>query len=261
MPNPAPTPVSILSRIRKLSAMTIANSCSESEANFTMQKLAEFMAEHSPSESELQASALQCAIDELITMDSHHSDWSGIAVVASRHWGCRCWGTSRTEDLLGLGFSQQLYTVKFFGLPNDAAAAQALTAMCFMAVQTEAAAFAQQPAQQPTPLRTKRPNAKANAARATTVRSFRCGMADRLRERIKQLSSLRPELTTGQGLVVLKDQLVTREFAKLGMRLRRHNSTHAIVDSSAYAVGQARANGIGLGQSNTIRSSPLAISG
>jgi hypothetical protein len=243
------TPANILARIRKLSAMTIANGCSEAEAQFAMEKVQQLMDEYQPTEQELRATARQCATDELVTMDDNHTDWSFIVTTAARYWGCKSWMSTRHEDLLGLGLPQKFHIFRFFGLPNDAAAAQVMTAMCFTAIQTESTAFA------------KALSKKQRAGdRAHAVRSFRMGMATRLSDRIQSMKAKRPVQATGQALTVLKDQLVTEEFAKLGLRLRTYRTrASASVNSAAFAAGYARGGSTQLDPSNSIGRGALAL--
>lgn len=246
MPNP--TPASILARIRKLSAMTVANGCSETEAAFAMQKLNEIMAEYNPTEQELRAEATRCEGQVLRTMDKDYRDWWKILTPIAKLWGCHSWHHCHIEDLFGLGQPQVFNEFHFFGIPTDATAAMSMTAMCFSAIQTEASAWT----------KLQRKCAKSSE-RNELLRSFRVGMADRLQERIIAMIPLRPEMSTGQGLVVLKDQLVNAEFAKLGLKLHYGSTATREVDPRAYAAGQAAASNVNISPGQSVGRAPLAV--
>lgn len=65
---------------------------------------------------------------------------------------------------------------------------------------------------------------------------FAAGMIARLQQRIDEL---KPKMQTGRGLMVLKDQLVKDEFAKLGIRLHNVNSGRTRLVPQAFARGFA----------------------
>lgn len=79
----------------------------------------------------------------------------------------------------------------------------------------------------------------------------RIGMKERINE-------MRPKLQTGSALIVLKDQLVTDEFAKLGLRFRNVRA-RTNVDMAAFSRGMAAGNGVNLsGGASNVNSAPRA---
>lgn len=75
--------------------------------------------------------------------------------------------------------------------------------------------------------------------------SYRMGFAHRVCERLRELKEERNRAVTGTALVVLKDQLVTEEFAKLNMRLDKARPQMA-GDSSAYYSGVSAGSKVNL---------------
>lgn len=75
-------------------------------------------------------------------------------------------------------------------------------------------------------------------------------MARRLAERLREmkLAQERTDIeTTGRDLVVVKNQIVTEEFAKLGLDLSYGKSKrNRSVDARAYSAGQTAGNKVAL---------------
>ncbi len=216
---------SIISRVRKLQRFTIANGCSEAEAQAAALKVAEFIAEYNVTQSELSLrdDALHCITDEFIEMSGSVGDWTACAVKVSKVFGTRIWYTHRTEDVLGLGIPSKVTALKFFGLGTDVAASIALTSILYTALNSE--------------------SSKYRGDRT----SFRLGMIDRLNKRLADMVPAQRQNGTGTALMVLKDQLVTDEFAKLNLRLGyRNKQAGKPVNQSAFAAGAAAANRVGL---------------
>lgn len=213
--NPAATARETLAaRVRKLSRMTTDNGCSENEAAFAAQRIAEIMAEHALTQDELsiREDAFHCVKDEFIFWGRGFGDWRGLHTSIGRLYACKTWGgASRMEDELGLGFETYVKPMIFFGLANDVTACIATMSICFSAVATTAE--------------------REHRKRA----DFAAGMIERLRQRI---DAFKPKLQTGTALVVLKDQLVLDAFAKLGLRLLNVGRARA-VDRNAFAKGFA----------------------
>ena len=228
---------SIVNRCRKLSQMTIANGCSEAEAAFAAKKLAALMAEHNVSQSEysIRRDAAQCLKDELVFMEDSISDWATVCLGIQDLYSTKAWMQNFYEDVLELGIPQKIVKVYYFGLPADVAASIAMTQICAAAINTESIAWGKE-------------NKLKGRGKALKLKSFRLGMAVRLKEIIR---GLKPQVQTGTALVVLKNQLVTEEFAKLGMKLGKARSA-GVADPTAYAAGQQRANSVRLGHASEV---------
>lgn len=204
----------LAARVRKLQKMTTQAGCSETEASFAAARIAAIMAEHDLTQDELslKEDATHCVKDEFIFWGRDFGDWRGLQGSIASLFGVKTWGgLSREEDKLGLGFTTRVKPFIFFGLANDVTASIATMSICFSAVATTAE-------------RERRKRA-----------DFAAGMIARLAERIDEL---RPKVQTGTALIVLKDQLVNAEFAKLGLRLHKARGSRTI-DPTAFARGFA----------------------
>ena len=98
-------------------------------------------------------------------------------------------------------------------------------------------------------------SAKAFKPFSPKAEAFMAGMASRLAERI---TAMKPPVPTGKGLMVIKNQLIEREFDKLGLNLGR--APKGNFSAAAYAQGKASAEGVALGGAKALGPRPLAIS-
>lgn len=115
----------LAARVRKLSRMTTVNGCSESEAAFAAQRIAEIMAAHALTQDELsiREDSAHCVKDEFIFWGRDFGDWHWLHSSIARLYACKAWGgASRQEDELGLGFTTYVKPFIFFGLANDVTA-------------------------------------------------------------------------------------------------------------------------------------------
>lgn len=234
---------SIIARARKLSAMTIANGCSEAEANRAAELLAKLMAEHNLSQDEtsVRDESLHCETHTITAIADSAADWKSARIAINQLFGTKSFTRRDTSDVLGLGFAVNVVYIKFFGLPADAVAALSMAEIVQSAINTEAIAWSKQ----------------ARTTAQYKLRSFRLGMSDRLAERINELRPI-VNANTGTALMVLKDQLVTKQFAKHFGKLRNSRGISA-ADANAYAAGQQRANSVSLGGQGTITSGPRRL--
>lgn len=220
----------IIARVQKLSKMTTANGCSETEAQFANERISALMAEYALTQDEIsiKADAAGCLKDEFIFFGRDYGDWMALQSSIARLYACKNWtGAAREEDILGLGFETKIRPFVFFGFASDVTACIATMSICFTAVATE------------------------SDKQKKKSRDFAYGMVSRLCERINEL---KPKMQTGTGLIVLKDQLVTDEFAKLNMKFR-YVSNNRNVDADAFNRGRAAGDRVSLnGNANGVRS-------
>ena len=134
---------SIVERIRKLSKFTVANGCSEHEAAAAMRKVAELIAAHNVTQSEIDVrrEAARCLRDEFIELNSNASEYLHCVVWISRMYGTRAWYGHRDEDTLGIGMTMRVTYCAFFGLASDVAACIATTSIIHTSIETEAAKY------------------------------------------------------------------------------------------------------------------------
>lgn len=218
-----------IDRIRKLRRMTVANGCTEAEALLALQRIAELIATYDLTDSEvnLRQDRGSCTKGLYSELRSTHADWTLVCASIAKLFHCRAYQEFVFEDVFGLGTKEKILQVVFFGYPQDVEACEAMTEICYTAINTESGKL-------------KRP-------RKLILQSFRQGMIQRLRERIKDMAIAQAPVSGSTALIVLKDQLVTEEFAKLNMRFRKTHTSTMSVDESAYAAGQAAADRVNLG--------------
>lgn len=209
----------ILTRIRKLAALTLENGASEAEAKQAGAHIARLLAEHnlSLSEIDLRADQASCKQDMLSVDLSVGREWTGCCNAIAFLCDCKAYGTIIKHPL---GDEQAAH---FFGYPQDVEAALTLARICARAINGKGWAFQ-----------------KAEGKLAAC--DYRKGMANRLAERIH---GLKAAPLTGTGLIVLKGQLVTEEFAKLNLRLGKERAS-TIRNRGAYSAGQETASNINL---------------
>jgi len=222
----------LIDRIRKLQKFTLAAGCSEHEASAAAQKVSALIAEYDVTSDELRirTDAKGCITDTFIELNATRSDWMTCALPIARLYHCRVWYTNDRADPLGLGFEQPITVLKYFGFPSDVAACVATSAIIYNSITGEAAAL---------PRRSGK----------LYLESFRAGMIARICERLREMTQQRQAAqVTGQALIVLKDALVTEEYAKLNLRLGTvRSSTMKDYNSAAFAAGAAAGNRTDLG--------------
>lgn len=89
--------------------------------------------------------------------------------------------------------------------------------------------------------------------------SFITGCVDRINERLKAMTRERAGTGSGRELIPLKNQIVTRDFDKLGIKLGYGRSANFGNDrgTSGYAAGRAAGDSASFGRPVTTRNSGL----
>jgi hypothetical protein len=82
-----------------------------------------------------------------------------------------------------------------------------------------------------------------DSARRRRIAPFLDGMADRLRERIRDL---KPPYPPGRGIVMLRHQLIDQAMSEAGLKLRDSNARASRDYEPDYARGRAVADGVAL---------------
>lgn len=221
----------LIERLRKLSKLTTQNGCTEHEANSALTKLMALMAEHGVAQSELHVreDVRGCIQDYFPDLSTKAQPWQYCVTTIAKLFTCRAWLSKGQEDVLDLGFEQEITFVKYFGTPTDVAACIALSSIICIAIRTESDLWS----------KGKRPNKNA-------VDSFEMGMVNRLNERLRAMTPP-PPISNGKDLVVLKSQLVNAEYAKLGLNLSKSHTRTSNLNAGAYHQGQSAASRVDLG--------------
>jgi hypothetical protein len=231
----------LISRIHKLRALAECAGATEAEALAAAAKMAQLIAEHNVAATELtlRRDAQGCIIDFLYIAQGEKSNWQHIHGPIARLFKVKSFRSREKADLLGLGILESVVTIHFFGFPEDVAAAKAMMKLMELACIREITAWCKKP-------------------RGKTLRpDFETGLYARLRERIEAMVPP-PAASTSRSLMVLKDQLVSNEWAQWlkdhDMTIRKGRNGGRQIDERAFSHGQAAADRVDLGQRRTTHS-------
>lgn len=177
----------IAATIRALRAKTVENGCTEAEALAAAEKLADLLRRHNMTldEAEMRASPFE-------RHQETHDDWVGerlwkVADGIAHMTGVRYWAQRPGEKP----------TINFFGFAHEMDIARYLLEICRGAMLREQTRIVREQFSGsfwPSSTRQRR-----------TIIPFLDGMADRLRQRLRDL---KPPEPTGTGLVVLRGALI-----------------------------------------------------
>lgn len=215
----------LISKLQKLSRLTIAAGATEAEAAAAAAKIEALMREYNISQDELsiKREAQSCGFDEYKEFGFGHRDWMYCARTIAAIFDCKTYCKSDASDIF------ETTAVRFFGFPADAAAAVALLGICANAITNECDRYM---------------DCAGRGTGRHGAYSFRLGMVNRLNERIRALRVM----PTGSGLIALKRQLVTEEWAKQNLNLRSRGSIRSRgVNSDAFSAGKRAAEGVDIG--------------
>lgn len=225
----------IIAKIRKLAAMTKANGASESEALKAADMLAKLMAEHHVADTELslKRDARGCLMGEFRVIDKAkrgvRPNWQKCGARVASLFSCQTYLSSSEEDILGLGFTVPIQIRKFYGFPEDVEAATVLMTIIHTALISA-----------------------SEKQKKREQNDFELGFVDRINVRLQEMIDRKTAAKpTGTSLIVLKDQLVTEEYAKylrandiwLGYGARYGEGRN----NAAYAAGSAAGSRVDLG--------------
>lgn len=181
---------SIAARIRALQAKSTANGATEAEALAAAAKARELLDKYQldMSEVEIRAEGTEVVVTSLDdTMQS-------LCVRVSQLCDCKVWGETRTKSL------------KFFGLSSDVQFATWLCKTLSQFVAGQCLSYA----------------LDSLDMSPDVADSFRLGIIERINARLIAEAQLRKgsqDSTQGRGLIVVKNALVTEEWAKLNLNL------------------------------------------
>jgi len=252
----------VIAKLQKLRKMTVSAGCTEHEAMAAMGMIARLMAEHNIQQDELsiRVDANGCVVDFFQEITDGFSSLSGLSQNVAKLFHCKPWFEEEWLDALGLGFTTRTISIKFFGYKLDVSAAIAMSEIIAVAVQTELVKFQDQYRQA-----NPRPAGVRKLATWTSdyklkAESFRSGMRDRLNQRLEQLIPA-PVETTGRGLMVLKNQLVTDEWAKSNLTPKNLRSARQMgtADAGAYHAGRDAGSRVDLGTGRSVTNNQLRI--
>lgn len=211
----------IAKRIRALAAMTTANGCTEEEAVNAAAILARLLKEHNMTVDEAQMREQPFAKHREYVEDAVGERLWKPADGIAHLTGCRYWSSPA-----GLPPS-----ITFFGFDHEVEIARYLLDICRRAM-TDGEKIV------------RRSNALVNEARRRRrVYAYLDGMADTLRQRIRDLKEPEP---TGTGLIVLRDALIKKALELEGIELQDKRGRNSRSFDETYATGARAAERVRL---------------
>lgn len=229
----------LIARIQKLAALANCAGATEAEALSAATKMQTLIADYNVTRDELslRRDAKGCVCEFIYIANADKSNWQRIHDSIAKLFGCKSYRTRSQEDLLGLGFKEWIVTIHFFGLPEDVAAAKGFMIIMEQQCIAEIAKWNKTPDQR------------------RMQKDFELGLFERLRDRILALIPP-PVASSSRGLIVLKDQLVSNEWAQYlidqDLKMRKNRGT-SVADEGAFTSGQSAANRVDLQQQRVAR--------
>lgn len=219
---------SIKAKISKLLNMTEENGASENEALIAAQRAAKLMTDHDINMSELVMKNSK-SIKGTNSFRKYGTTRLGqlFAVPLSSFCDCKVWIDTGSDQLV------------YFGLPNDVQIASYLFDMLANTVEIEIRKFKNSSSYR---------ISQANGSNGKTlVSSFILGIEQRIAGKLRELTALKKQTVnaaTGSALVILKDQIVNKDFAELGIRPKKNTSSRTVRSNAAFEAGSAAGNNV-----------------
>ena len=228
----------IIKRIAALLSKTTENGATEAEALAAAQKAGELLDKYDLTLSEIEVRDETCIQASVVVGNRKAHEVQYVAVAVGRYTDCKIW--------LHNSYQKE---IRFFGLRQDVEIAVYLTNLLKTALDSEWSLFRRSPAYQ------------QSARHGRTQRAaFMRGMAGRITDRLNQMKNEREQTkqtNTGTSLIIVKNQVVNEQFAKLNMKLRENTTRSHIRDYQAYSAGQAAGNRVsinpGVGAGSAVR--------
>ena len=211
----------LLARIQALQSRTTDRGCTEQEAMAAAAKVAELLAHHGLSLSDVELQAQPCERAELATGRSRIGPFDECGPAVAAYFDCRFWFETDADGRL---------RHIFFGLPGDVRAAAYLMHLIAQAFETEANRY-----------RASAGYTRGRGGRRRALHtSFMLGLSQGVQARLQAMQAERDaavQASSGRSLVLAKGGVVDAEMAKLGLRFRTRNPAEPLVDPSAYGAG------------------------
>jgi hypothetical protein len=216
-----------IARLRALMAKTVANGCTEAEAQSASEAVDRLLAEY-----EIDLDEVAVGKQEVIQLDIACLNHP-VTHAASRIAGfcdCRVWTRATSNELC------------FLGLEIDVEIAEYLVMLFKRSLDREGASYT---------LGNAEYAAQSKSGRKDMLASFHTGMAIRLGDRLSELKSKRDfaRKDAGTALVILKKPMIDEAFASLGLTMGRSRGGPAYGShSGARAAGASAANSVNISQ-------------
>jgi hypothetical protein len=222
----------IKAKIAKLANMTTENGASENEAMFAAKRIAELLDAHGMTISEMKDFQNENSVNKMETgsfgskKKLHEVQYCVTAI--AEFFDCKVWANRGTDS----------HKIKFFGFPQDVVAALALTEALVHAMESDYKLWFS--------------NQNSEVHGKTLRKNFMLGFCSRINARLKEMKLARNVATTGTALIVVKGQVVTEEYAKLNMTVKKAYRSTYTSNNAAYEAGQSAGNTANLGNTKRI---------
>lgn len=208
--------------IADLQKITEENGATEAEALNAAKRLGELLEKYNLdlTDAIVREDAAKCVKNEVFAAD----DYAGVLVVGIKHF---C-------EIIAYTVSNEGHAGKyvFFGVPHDVEIALYLYEVCAEAMDHDWVSFMD-----------------VHGYSLKKRASFRAGFSHRVYDRLMEMKRERDarNASTCRDLIVLKDQLVTEEFARqVGVKLVKHRARGGAADPNAYRAGMAAGGRVNL---------------
>lgn len=202
----------IVRRIKALQDRTVDRGCSEAEALSAARVAARLLAEHGLSMSDIEIKErVDCERGDILTGRKRAHEIQYCMLAIAKFCDCKVWKNSGNYSL--------------YGFPEDVSTAKWLYNLVLMAMNTEIASFK---------IQTHQTGKRESHA-------FLLGMANRVSQRLNQMKREQEQettKTTGRELMVVKSQVVEKQFKTVGITLSKNYSRTNAGNYGAYNAGQ-----------------------
>lgn len=207
---------SLKKKIAYMTQRTTANGCSEAEAMEAAKKVELLMAEYDLTEAEIHEAAAEkramCVTGDYRLNTKHHPFTTQVLIGLEKFLKIKCWRSFYATP------NGSYARVVFFGPEVDVELAKYLFGVCHVGIETEWARY------------------NGMKGGRSQRQSFYVGAASMINKRLIEMAQ--KSVVTGTALMVLKDQLVTQEFAALNLNMKTtKRSVQGGYDMDAYGAG------------------------
>jgi len=236
----------VIENIKALCNKTIDKGCTEAEALAAAAKVSELLTNYNLSMDKVFLESTNCVTGKISTNRRRNHPVQLCMVGIAEFCDCKCWKMQHGSN------GVEYY---FFGLDTDVELAKYLYSVIYSAIEFETTRYKFSPAY----------TQEIRISRKTLSTSFQKGMSGRIHHRLKELKRQRTkdeyQPICNTSLVVVKQDKVSKEFAKLDMKLKNAQSSNGRVNSSAYYAGYSAADKVNLnrplGRNNSVISGYL----
>jgi hypothetical protein len=213
----------MLERVRAILSKTMENGCTEGEAMAALAKARELMATYEIDENDLKVEQVQeGATIYKGEMNDPYEIKRSLSFAVGRFTRCRVWR--------GTGKDEHKYGVAFCGLESDVIFATWLLETLRRFVMRALREFQKERA------KNNIPNSNFTSA------SFVIGCAQRIADKLKELTPVEPIVGTGNALTVSRQSLIAAKLAESGIVLQKGRKSSRDVDRRSYNKGQNAGN-------------------